>query len=284
MVDKVFILKSIEEAITIKCPTSSKARKRGVGAEISVISDDYGDELQQYEYPDGTIISFSAEKGLYNVVLDGKVYDFPGKKSVDYEYEMFQYMKNQLEGMEGILGNSTMYNFVRQYFDDFATWLGMDINRAMRKDIPLDEVDGIHNWFDVILDGHDTVVELEKTVRIDNEDYATMRVQSNLNHGNDDIKKLVVSDKAHTCTTVGGDWEEQVSTFGSRSDGTPWKIITLIDKESGATGLFAGNPLIDERGRDWEAEVQFAPKQKFERVFIDEENRFIIQKPVIKNK
>ncbi len=279
MVDKNFILKSIEDAIIVKCPTSSKARKRGMDGVLS-----YNDEFDsnQITYPDGTVVVYDDDEGLFSVTIDGKTYDFPGKKSRDYEYEMFQYMKDQLEGMEGILGNNTMYQFLRKYFDDYASWLGMDINRAMRKDISLEDVSGIHNWNDVILDGHDTVVELERSVRIDNEDYVALRVQSNLNHGNDDIKKLVVSNKAHTCTTVGGDWEEQVMTFGTGSAEGSWKIITLIDKGGGATGLFAGNPIRDERGKDWEAEINFAPKQKFERVLIDEENHIIIQKPVVK--
>ena len=281
MVDKIFILKSIDEVISNKCQTSSKARKRGVGAEVISTVDDSFNDVMEYHYPDGTIISYSEDTGLYNVVFDGKLFEFPGKKRYNYEYEMFEGMKNELMVMEGILGNNTMYQFLRKYFDDYSSWLGMSVNNALRNGTPLENVNGIHNWFDVILDGHDTVVELEKTMRIDFEDYVTMRVQSNLNHKSDDINKLFVSDKAHTCSTVGGDWENQVLNF-SNGGGEYWKIITLIEEGSGVTALFAGNPVRDERGTDWEAEVNFAPKQKFERLLIDEEHKFIIQRPVVK--
>lgn len=279
MVDKFIILKSIEEAITTKCPTSSKARKRGVGGVVGY-NEKYGSD--EITYPDGTVVVFDEEYGLTSVTIDGKTYDFPGSKGYDYEYDMFEYMKEQLQNMEGILGANTMYQFLRMYFDDYASWVGMNISRGLRESIPIDEISGVHSWNDVIVDGHDTVVELERTMPIDKEDYATLRVQSNMNHKSDDISKKFVSDKAHTSTTVGGDWEDQLFTFGTGSAEDSWKIINIIDKGGGATGLFAGTALRDERGSDWEAEVNFAPRQKFERLLIDEEHKIIIQRPVVK--
>lgn len=283
MVEEKIIFDIIEKSIidTVKCNTSGTARKRGVGAEFS-----YNSDVNSYDivYPDGTLVQYDDDDGLVSVSIDGKKYDFPGKKDSDYEYEMFEYMKQQLSNMEGILGYSTMYNFVRAYFDDFASYLGWAINGALRDGTPLEDAHPrIHQWNDILVDGHDAFVDLEHELRIDNEDYACIRLQSNMNHGNDSIDKKVISDKAHTCTTVGGDWTKQVINFTeTMSAGDSWKVITVVDKGSGVTGLFAGNPLRDERGRDWEAEVNFAPKQKFERLLIDEENKIIIQKPVVK--
>lgn len=279
MVSKDFILKSIENAIVDKCETSSKARKLGATAQVS-----YEDGNRVFEYEDGTTITFNYEGGLVDVVFNGKNHTYFG----DGCYDEFEYLKDELlttETFRDYLDDSTNpdyandWEFLKSYVDYFASWMGRDLNTTLRNGGELDKegyfVERYHDWF----------VDLLRNHKIDHSDYATLRFTTRI-HSNEDLDKKRVYDKAHVSTSVDGDEENKLDCFGNGDFDSSWKTVNLIEEDSGVTGLFIGTALSEGRNQDvdedWEAEVNFAPKQKFDRVLIDEEHKIILQVPVVK--
>lgn len=287
MVQIELIQKSIDESISKCSNSSSKARKRGEGAMVTYCTE--GAMYKSFHtltYPDGTVIEFHNKADVHNcdlesVTIDGKRYDFLYEKSYDTFKKQDDYLDYLFENgdfdEDGTPHNMNKYIFPR-FCSSFACLDGMMLNSSLRHDDkdPTSGLDIKKSWYDMF-------VEFEKNNLIDDTDYVAYRVQTSL-HDHDDISKKNVSDKAHTSTTVGGAKDDMKNTFvhGERDDGEYWQILTVVDKSSGVTGAFMGNAIKEADGSDWETEVNFKPKQRFERLLIDETNKIIIQKPIVK--
>lgn len=311
MITKNIIRKSLDEAI-LKCSnSSSKAIKLGATVKETIIEDNDGQKIRVFQYEDGTILKFHETYGyktegyrpgidddkwygweFENIISANTDYDFFGDRC----YEEFEQLDNELfESLRTMVNGKvvddisidiaqemhipTDWQRYQMYIQQYAGPIGMVYNHYLKTggDVSSFEKDRVkidHDWF----------VDLEKNTRIDHTNYATIR------HSTDEymqptLSKKRVSDKGHTSTSVGGITSRQINTFGEKEDwDATWKTVTLIDKGGGATGMFFGNVLKRQRGGDWEAEVNFAPNQKFERILIDEKNRIIVQKPVVKQK
>jgi len=282
MVNKNIINEQITKAIIIKCPATGKARKRGQGAVKEGVSfnDNPRNHTDEYSlnYPDGTRLVFDMYDTIKSITIDGTTYDY----SADTCYDELEYQKQELLNSGEIsIGDDDLpyvfdndFEFLKSYSDTFASVYGWGINEALRKGESLGDLfPGV---------AHDHFVELANRLPIDHKNLICLRIQNNINHPNDKINRRIVKDKAHTSTSIGADMASLVVNFGSDSEnGKPWKIYTVIKKDSGVTGLFLGSALKEERGYDWESEVNFPPNRKSERLLIDETNHIIIQQPVI---
>ena len=266
-ITKKIINESINKSITlIKCPATGKARKRGSNGVFD------GSILK---YDDGTSVEYGDDGTVKNITLDGVDYNYLGQDA----YDQFENQKEELQNSgEIIIGEDSDfpyvfendYEFVKAYGDSFASVYGLGINDSLRNNEDLGEL--------FLGEGHNHFVELCNRMRIDMDNIICLRLQNNINHNTDNITRKIVKDKGHTSTSVGTDFMTLAETFTTHADnGIPWEIYTVVKKGSGVTGLFLGNPLKDERGIDWETEVNFAPKTRFERDLIDETNHIIIQ-------
>ena len=288
--------KSFHDNLKIKCPTSSKARKRGRGGVQHGSENPFENEDGIYDitYPDGTKIVLSTTDDIVSLTIDGKEYPYLAEDC----YTNFNYQTDELKnsgsvhlnGAENIpLDFDNNYEFLKSYSDIFASFEGLWLNKHLLQG---DELLSTGRSLPLNKISHDYFVELEKNNRVDNQDYVTLRYVNAL-HENDSIDKLTYINKQHTCLSAGGDIEELESTFGQKKNRNrynrtvvtldePYKIYTYIKKDSGVKGLFLGNALNDVRaGSDWEAEVNLPPRSKFERDLIDEERRIIIQHVVV---
>lgn len=233
------------------------------------------------DYPDGTNITFGGKHhDLESITIDGKTYNYlknesynTFKKQGDYLDKLFKEGEFDDDGTPHQMNKYVLEKFA----DKFASYDGMRLNENLRKGL------GLPSDSNIDKKQYELFVDFEKNNTIDDTDYSTFRVQTNL-HNNDSIDKKFVSDDAHLSTSVGANKDLLTSQFvhGDDTDGNYWQIFTVVDKGSGTKGAFLGNSLKNIRGGDYESEVNFAPKQRFERLLIDENNKVIIQKPVVK--
>lgn len=269
MVSKELINKTFTDIIAHKCGGSVKVRELGATARIfesenyTTISYANGFELTFSKNRDSDFGTMEEFESIY--LGNGDVRRYLGNDS----YGFFDYQRDWIIDHYGI----EEWEFVCKYSDMFASSDGMDLNTDLRDGNNL----GDYNF---LRREHDHYISIVKNVPCDNEDCVSLRVMDNL-HDNDALNRRIVYDKAHTSSSMGMNMDE----FGSFADVMDcWRVFTLVDKDSGATGLFYGNPLMEVNGFDWEKELHFLPKQRFERVLIDEENKIIIQRPQVKGK
>jgi len=288
--------KSFHDNLKLKCPTSSKARKRGMGGVQHGSENPFENEEGIYDitYPDGTKIVLSTVDDIVSLTIDGVEYPYLAEDCYsDFDYQKDS-LKNSgdvhLKGAENIpVDFDNDYEFVKQFADSFATFEGLWLNKHL---IQGDELSPNGRSLPLNKKAHEYFVNLEKSNRVDNQNYVTLRYIGSL-HTNDSIDKLRYTNKHHTCLSAGGDIEEMEATFGQKKRRNrynqgetvtidePFKVYTYIKKDSGVTGLFLGNAIQDVRGSDWEAEVNLPPKSRFERDLIDEERHIIIQHVVV---
>ncbi len=266
MVSRELIDKTFNEIIN-KCKATAKALQIGASATVHE-SDGY----KTISYSNGFEITFSKNTDSDFGTTDefemiylgnGDIRKYLGNDS----YAFFDFQRDWIIEHYG----QDEWEFVSVYSNLFASCDGMDINTDLRNDTALGEDSFLRRE-------HQHYLDIISNVPCDNSDCFSVRVVDNL-HDNDALNRRIVWDKAHTSASVGMTTDE-FATFADPYN--CWRIVTLIDKDSGAKGFFYGNSLMEINGFDWEKELHFAPKQKFERLVIDEENRIIIQKPVVK--
>lgn len=275
MVNRKHISKSIDDAI-IKCASSSIRR---IGSNYTIttttIPDKVGETIigeskkETITYSNGVQVSFiekdyfdENEFDFQSITIDGQEHEYLGHNS----YSFFDYQKQWIIDHYG----ESEWDFVSKYADYFASTDGMEVNYDLRHNNPLGEDNFLRRE-------HEHFLNIVRDCPCDRESSVSIRVVDSL-HRNDGISKKIISDKAHTSTSVGTRLSDLIDNFTSTSDA--WKIITVVDKNSGAKGFFFGNGIKETTGFDWERELHFLPNQEFERLVIDEDNKIIIQKPI----
>ena len=312
MVGIEFISKSLDDAI-IKCHATDNAKKIGASCTITTEKgDSIFDTKHIYTYGDGTSLTFDDDYNLINIGFEGIDYPYYLHRRA---YEEFEYQKKSLmttvdgeepDEFQKSIGIVSDWEYLLEYADDFASVHGFIINNEMRDGKDIDSEDYYNSWLedtDALLN-HDWFVKIENKTLADHDNYCAMRVTRNI-HDNENLSKRIVQDKAHSCASVGADTESLLRTFGNGvmenigsyglSEVTEdnfhdsWKTITLVKKDSGVHALFLGTALNEGRHcdaqvgtlKDWEKELNFPPKTKFERLIIDEEHKIIIQTPKV---
>ena len=293
MVSKDIIEKTFNFIIDTKCSPSQKARNIGASVTETEKKLEDGTRVHTFQYEDGTSITIEYDKPI-TVNDDGYVYeaetdrfakvshngkeyelsygDSNNDKSID---EFFQYQKDYIINNYGTDG----WDFFCEYANQYGTSQGWHLNmilRGQKKATDITDEEGDFYISPFLWENHARFVEMEKNLPLDNEDLITVRLVSDL-HRNDSIGKKVVSDKGHTSTSTTG----QIDNYDTYGDpNNAWFVFTLNEKGSGVHGAYFGNAIREADGYDFEREVNYAPNQEFERVLIDEKNRFIIQKPI----
>lgn len=284
MVSRKIIENALTKAFMNKCSGSDKARKRGENGIVTYCTNSKYKNFATVEYPDGTKIVFHDKEDDYNgdlesITINGKTYNYLKDKAyTTFEKQEMLLDKNTEESDFLSTDNPlTRIQFMR-FADNFATGQGFSVNEALRKNVSIEDLIVINNS---IKSNYKRFVEFERTNTIDDTDYVSLRIITRL-HDNDSINKRIVMDKAHTCTSVSAkkNFLKLLFSHDGGDDGDCWQILTVVDKNSGVTGAFLGNALKKARGHDGEGEINFAPKQKMERLLIDEEHKIIIQTPV----
>ena len=295
MVNKDKIEEIISKSIVtvIKCSPSDDARKLGASVTVNSSVDENGTRTDLLTYDDGTVIerlwgvpmtfergdgtTYESEINMFaSLTYNGKKYDLSyGDSDMDKTTDdFFRYQKDFIVKEYGEDG----WDFFCKYSTEFGTYQGWNLNDVLRGKRKLSEVtdeDGDFYISPFLLENHDRFVEMEKTLPV-NEDFATVRIVDRL-HRNDSIGKVVVSDKGHTSTSTIGELEHY-ETYGDYMNG--WFIFTLNEKDRNIHGAYLGNAIKETDGYDFEREVNYAPNQEFERLLIDDENKFIIQRPI----
>ena len=271
MVSKDVISKSLSDAI-FKCSPSAKARSVGASVKEKEYTDTDGAKVVEYTYEDGTIINMKLGKPITMVEDDGYTYEsetdifdtltYNGvmEKFEIAEYKILKTYKGK--ELEGVVCKQVLYPDQRESVICLADYV-------------TDE-DGKFYISPFLLENHNRFVEMEKSLPLDRESFVSLRLVNKL-HRNDSIGKKIVSDKGHISTSTTGQIENY-EVYGDYMNG--WFVFTVNEKGSGARGAYFGRGIKYSDGYDWEREVNYVPNQKFERVLIDEENRFIIQKPI----
>ena len=298
MVSKEVINDILTKTIIYKCNSSNRAKQWG--ANVSLTTHDDGSYILEY---DGASISFDATNNPSVISLDGDNYPYLSNKS----YEDFDYQKRELESSEPFNYNEYTtthdgeiiekhsydndWDFVVDYCDEFASYKGLMLNKTLIANANLTKYkEGILNK-----SAHNHFVSIERNSRIDSENFVTVRVQPRL-YESDNLDKEYFRLPHHISMSVGGDFNELVRAFGTANDSHArsgyglrrlyesdtfgdWKIFTVVKKGNGNTGLFMGNALRDSGNRtgDWEGELNVAPRTRFVRDIVDEQNKIIIQ-------
>lgn len=245
---------------------------RGRNSRVEYMENSYDIDFKKIEYDDGTVIEFS-QNGEENTILksveiDGVKYEFLG----DDSYDFFSYQ------MEDIIKNNEM-EFLEEYTNTYATSKGIKLNTSLRNGSKLDGT---------LAKNHKKFVSLINNSKI-KDNTVSYRIQQEIYEDENIIKKVITS-KSHYSTTTGATKQDMKEAFLNTNpegeyinpdDGEYWQIINVIPKKSDINALFIGNPIKNIRGYDWESELNFAPGQKFQRLLVDEENKIIIQTPVV---
>ena len=264
------IIQVIEEEIE-KCKVAPPLKDYGkTGRETQVGENTvitYDDGMQVTLAPNGEVLHLTTPDGFDEDLLGSEAYDF------------FEGQKEAIIDKYGEEGWDT----IKRFSDEYACYDGLVFNKYIRGEITLDEARERANWvddFDYMVENYEPVMSMLDDVN-DLSGYPpfyTVRVANNFNHGTDSLDKKIVYDKGHSSATVGGDFDKIKRTF-ARDPDNYWTVITVYDGTRPAKGSFLGNPLMDFRGRDWEAEVNTRPNDKFERFCVDEEHHIVYQYP-----
>lgn len=293
MVSKDVISKSLSDAI-FKCSPSAKARSIGASVKEKEYTNTDGVKVVEYIYEDGTVInrklnkkvtvveesgySFESETDMFDTLTyDGVEYHLSYGTSTDDKAtdDFFKYQEDIIREKYGDDG----WDFFSRYCNEYGTFQGWNLNSVLRGYRSMDDVtdkDGKFYISPFLLENHNRFVEMEKSLPLDRESFVSLRLVNKL-HRNDSIGKKIVSDKGHISTSTIGELENY-EVYGDYMNG--WFVFTVNEKGSGVNGAYFGRGVKYDDGYDWEREVNYVPNQKFERVLIDEENRFIIQKPI----
>ena len=295
MVSRESIEKAITKSIveTVKCPNSSRAKKIGA---TGVVSESNG--VKTITYNDGTQITLDSNLNeVQDIHMDDVDYNYLGQ---DKCYNYFQYQKQDLQKIKaevptfmnfnmrgGVMDRidwETEYDFVKTMCDKFATSFGVTLNRDIfYGDKELSHYTGEdHFGSPVVAMDSDVHVnhffDLARKSRIDHDNLVLVTYTDKF-YKEDSLDKLSFTRKGYTSTSVGGDTSDLQKYFKGENG---WTVCTVVKKDSGAKGLFFGNPISEARERfhdftDWEAEVNLPPRTRFTRDIIDEENKIIIQ-------
>ncbi len=185
--------------------------------------------------------------------------------------EFFQQHKELILDKYGEEG----WDFFIEYSSRFASAYGWDLNAYLRGLRDKGDVD------DYLMDNYNCFLDMEKNLNLSmGETYVTLRVFDKL-HDNDDSDKRIVSDKAHTSATVGAEMSD-LDVFAYTSEiGACYRCLTVVPSGIYVPGAYFGTAMQESDSKDnWEVETNFAPDNKFKRLFVDEENKIIVQEAI----
>ena len=167
------------------------------------------------------------------------------------------------------------WDFFIEYSSRFATADGWGLNAYLRGLRDKGDVD------DYLMNNYNRFLDMEKNLNLSMGDpYVALRVFNRL-HDNDDSDKRIVSDKAHTSATVGADMSD-LDVFAYTSEiGECYRCLTVVPTGINVPGAYFGGAMEESDSKsNWEVETNFAPNNKFKRLFVDEENKIIVQEAI----
>ena len=293
MVDREIIVKTFD-SILLKCSPSDNIRKIGKNVNVAEYTNDKNETVTRYDYGDG--ISVEVTNAVKHISEVGSDYEYdvetPVFTSINFngkEYPIlskhgerddgtdsfFNYQKDEILNRYGEDG----WEFYKEYANNFATYKGWELNSILRGEHSVDDFTDDEDSISSIrflVDNHDRFVDMEQHLSLDRDDFVSIRIMGDL-HRNDSVGKKIVQDKGHTSTSVVGD-VYHYDAYANPDDS--WFVFTLNDKGSGVKGGYLGSAIDEGYGDDFEREVNYVPGQRFERLVIDDEHKFIIQRPL----